>query len=124
MGKRDVRWSVLLTVLLVGWTVAPAQAQWTATPYLGVNFAGDVERRKGVPVDRSAISATCWGSSLISSSSSISLRMPGQRPDATYCLGDLVGYAPFPNEVAERVQRDGTPTIMGNYDNGVGVRSG
>jgi putative phosphoesterase len=44
----------------------------------------------------------------------------GQRPDATYCLGDLVGYAPFPNEVAERVQRDGTPTIMGNYDNGVG----
>jgi putative phosphoesterase len=44
----------------------------------------------------------------------------GQRPDATYCLGDLVGYAPFPNEVTKRVQRDGTPTIMGNYDDGVG----
>jgi Outer membrane protein beta-barrel domain len=49
MGKRDVRvrWGILLTVLLVGWTVAPAQAQWMATPYLGVNFAGDVEKRKG-----------------------------------------------------------------------------
>lgn len=44
----------------------------------------------------------------------------GQKPDATYCLGDLVGYAPFPNEVTERVQRDGTPTVMGNYDDGVG----
>jgi predicted phosphodiesterase len=43
-----------------------------------------------------------------------------QHPDAVYCLGDLVGYAPFPNEVTERIQRDGTPTIMGNYDDGVG----
>jgi hypothetical protein len=37
-----------------------------------------------------------------------------------YCLGDLVGYAPFPNEVIERIQRDAIPTIMGNYDDGVG----
>jgi putative phosphoesterase len=38
----------------------------------------------------------------------------------TYCLGDLVGYAPFPNEVIDRIQRDAIPTIMGNYDDGVG----
>jgi len=40
--------------------------------------------------------------------------------DATYCLGDLVGYAPFPNEVTERIRRERLPTIMGNYDDGVG----
>lgn len=31
-----------------------------------------------------------------------------------------MGYAPFPNEVTERIQRDGIPTIMGNHDDGVG----
>src|SRR5215470_17905546 len=40
--------------------------------------------------------------------------------DAVYCLGDLVGYAPFPNEVVERIRHDAVPTIMGNYDDGVG----
>jgi putative phosphoesterase len=40
--------------------------------------------------------------------------------DAVYCLGDLVGYAPFPNEVIERIRREAIPTIMGNYDDGVG----
>jgi putative phosphoesterase len=40
--------------------------------------------------------------------------------DALYCLGDLVGYAPFPNEVTERIRAKGIPTIMGNYDDGVG----
>lgn len=37
-----------------------------------------------------------------------------------YCLGDLVGYGTFPNEVAERIREAGIPTIMGNYDQGVG----
>ena len=37
-----------------------------------------------------------------------------------YCLGDLVGYAPFPNEVTERIRLEQIPTIMGNYDDGVG----
>ncbi|PWH19506.1 MAG: YfcE family phosphodiesterase [Ardenticatenia bacterium] len=37
-----------------------------------------------------------------------------------YCLGDLVGYATFPNEVVETLRRSGIPTIMGNYDQGVG----
>jgi putative phosphoesterase len=40
--------------------------------------------------------------------------------DALYCLGDLVGYAAFPNEVTERIRSEGIPTIMGNYDDGVG----
>ena len=43
-----------------------------------------------------------------------------RKPDAVYCLGDLVGYSPFPNEVVERIRREGIPTIMGNYDDGVG----
>lgn len=43
-----------------------------------------------------------------------------QSPDAVYCLGDLVGYGASPNEVTERIQADGMPTIMGNYDDGVG----
>lgn len=38
-----------------------------------------------------------------------------QHVDATYCLGDLVGYAPFPNEVTDRIRRAGIPTVMGNY---------
>lgn len=37
-----------------------------------------------------------------------------------YCLGDLVGYATFPNEVVETLRRSGIPAIMGNYDQGVG----
>jgi putative phosphoesterase len=40
--------------------------------------------------------------------------------DAVYCLGDLVGYAPFPNEVIDRIRAAEMPTIMGNYDDGVG----
>lgn len=37
----------------------------------------------------------------------------------TYCLGDLVGYTPFPNEVIERLRNTAIPCIMGNYDDGV-----
>jgi putative phosphoesterase len=43
-----------------------------------------------------------------------------QSVDAMYCLGDLVGYAAFPNEVIDRIRRERIPTIMGNYDDGVG----
>src|SRR5204862_7659253 len=43
-----------------------------------------------------------------------------QKPDAVYCLGDLVGYGANPNEVTGRIRREGIPTIMGNYDDGVG----
>ena len=30
--------------------------------------------------------------------------------DGVYCLGDLVGYAPFPNEVTERIRAERIPT--------------
>jgi putative phosphoesterase len=46
--------------------------------------------------------------------------MDAQRPDRVYCLGDLVGYGAFPNEVIEAVRGRGIPTILGNYDDGVG----
>ena len=40
--------------------------------------------------------------------------------DAVYCLGDLGGYASEPNEVQDLIMSMGCPTIMGNYDEGVG----
>jgi putative phosphoesterase len=40
-----------------------------------------------------------------------------------YCLGDLVGYGTFPNEVTKIIQVRNIPTIMGNYDQGVGNSS-
>ena len=47
----------------------------------------------------------------------------GQRPDAIYCLGDLVGYNIWPNEVIREIRRRGIPTIAGNYDFGIGRAS-
>lgn len=43
-----------------------------------------------------------------------------RQPDRVVCLGDLVGYGAFPNEVIEAVRQAGIPTIAGNYDDGVG----
>lgn len=43
-----------------------------------------------------------------------------EAPDAVYCLGDLVGYGAFPNETTELIRSRDIPTIMGNYDDGVG----
>ena len=40
-----------------------------------------------------------------------------------YCLGDLVGYGTFPNEVIDIVRGLSIPTLMGNYDQGVGNSS-
>ncbi len=40
-----------------------------------------------------------------------------------YCLGDLVGYGTFPNQVIDFVRSRAIPTIMGNYDQGVGHNS-
>lgn len=44
----------------------------------------------------------------------------GQTVDQILCLGDLVGYGAFPNEVITTIRERGIPTIMGNYDEGVG----
>ena len=41
-----------------------------------------------------------------------------------YCLGDLVGYGPRPNEVISLIKTLEISTIMGNYDDGVGHERG
>lgn len=47
-----------------------------------------------------------------------------ERYDAVYCLGDIGGYASQPNEVQAVIQGMGCPTILGNYDEGVGFNLG
>src|SRR5476651_1524618 len=46
-----------------------------------------------------------------------------QKADAVYCLGDLVGYNIWPNEVIDEIRKRGIPTIAGNYDFGIGRSS-
>jgi putative phosphoesterase len=46
-----------------------------------------------------------------------------RRPDAIYCLGDLVGYNIWPNEVINEIRKRNIPTIAGNYDFGIGRKS-
>lgn len=46
-----------------------------------------------------------------------------RRPDQIFCLGDLVGYNIWPNEVIREIRRRGIPTIAGNYDHGIGRSS-
>jgi predicted phosphodiesterase len=47
----------------------------------------------------------------------------GAQPDlaATYHLGDLVGYAPWPDEVVNRIATAGIAGVAGNYDSTVGT---
>ena len=42
----------------------------------------------------------------------------------TLCLGDLIGYGPSPNEVALLLRDRDIPTLMGNYDQGIGFETG
>lgn len=46
-----------------------------------------------------------------------------EKPDALYCLGDLVGYNVWPNEVIQTIKERNIPTIAGNYDFGIGRMS-
>jgi putative phosphoesterase len=43
-----------------------------------------------------------------------------EKPDMIYCLGDLVGYNTWPNEVIRIIRERRIPTIAGNYDHGIG----
>jgi predicted phosphodiesterase len=38
----------------------------------------------------------------------------------TWCLGDLGGFGPRPDEAIERVREAGIPVLMGNYDDAIG----
>ncbi|HEX3045238.1 MAG TPA: YfcE family phosphodiesterase [Bacillota bacterium] len=42
--------------------------------------------------------------------------------DFILCTGDLVGYAPFPNEVIEKLRQAHVLTVQGNYDEAIGHR--
>jgi len=42
-----------------------------------------------------------------------------RRVDAIYHLGDLTGYAPWPNEVVSLLRERGIPGVAGNYDSTV-----
>ena len=44
-----------------------------------------------------------------------------QNIDQLYCLGDLVGYGPYPNEVVELVNQNNIPTVLGCWDEGIGM---
>jgi putative phosphoesterase len=46
-----------------------------------------------------------------------------RKPDTVYCLGDLVGYNIWPNEVINEIRKRSIPTIAGNYDFGIGRKS-
>lgn len=46
-----------------------------------------------------------------------------RNPDAIYCLGDLVGYNVWPNEVIHAIRERRIPAIAGNYDFGIGRSS-
>ena len=39
--------------------------------------------------------------------------------DATYHLGGIVGYAPWPDEVIERLREAAIPSVAGNYDSAI-----
>jgi len=43
----------------------------------------------------------------------------GRRLDATFHLGDLVGYGPWPNEVVSMLRERGIAGVAGNYDSTV-----
>ena len=40
--------------------------------------------------------------------------------DALYCLGDLVGYNIWPNEIIEEIRKRSIATIAGNHDEAIG----
>ncbi len=42
--------------------------------------------------------------------------MDSQNPDIIYCLGDLVGYHIYPNEIIEEIRRRKIGTLKGNHD--------
>lgn len=42
--------------------------------------------------------------------------LDAQKPDAVYCLGDLIGYNIWPNEIIAEVRKRGIATLKGNHD--------
>lgn len=42
--------------------------------------------------------------------------MDCRKPDVVFCLGDLIGYHIWPNEVIEMIRQRGIATLTGNHD--------
>lgn len=42
--------------------------------------------------------------------------LDSRKPDTVYCLGDLVGYNVWPNEIINEIRRRGIATLAGNHD--------
>ncbi|EHQ24402.1 metallophosphoesterase family protein [Mucilaginibacter paludis] len=42
--------------------------------------------------------------------------MDNRKPDAVFCLGDLVGYNIWPNEIIAEIRKRGIATLTGNHD--------
>lgn len=42
--------------------------------------------------------------------------MDSRNPDAVYCLGDLIGYNIWPNEIISEIRRRRIATLAGNHD--------
>jgi predicted phosphodiesterase len=42
--------------------------------------------------------------------------LDGRKADAVYCLGDLVGYNVWPNEIINEIRKRGIATLVGNHD--------
>jgi predicted phosphodiesterase len=41
--------------------------------------------------------------------------------DAVYCVGDVVGRGPHPNQVVDELRRAEIPTVQGNWDEAIGM---
>jgi putative phosphoesterase len=42
--------------------------------------------------------------------------LDNRQPDAVYCLGDMIGYNVWPNEVIAEIRKRGIATLAGNHD--------
>ncbi|WP_461451663.1 metallophosphoesterase family protein [Mucilaginibacter sp.] len=42
--------------------------------------------------------------------------LKSRSPDAVYCMGDLIGYNVWPNEIIAEVRKRGIATLAGNHD--------
>lgn len=42
--------------------------------------------------------------------------LESRKPDAVYCLGDLIGYNIWPNEIIAEIRRRGIAVLAGNHD--------
>lgn len=59
---------------------------------------------------------------IIAALESVLADIQNKEVDFILCTGDLVGYAPFSNEVIERIRQVHVLSVQGNYDEAIGNR--